>query len=148
MTSRQIGKQGEQIFHYLMKNKGYAVEDVSTNPDYFDKDIDFFVTSPFTGATKSFEVKYDNRINATGNLFLEVTNIYSKQWNYDGWFTHCDADFLAYGDAVARKFYIIPMDELKKRVQELPQRIAHCGADSTGLLISLDDIKDITKTIN
>ena len=99
-----------------MKNKGYAVEDVSTNPDYFDKDIDFFVTSPFTGATKSFEVKYDNRINATGNLFLEVTNIYSKQWNYDGWFTHCDADFLAYGDAVARKFYIIPMDELKKRV--------------------------------
>lgn len=143
-----LGKQGEQIFRYMMKNRGYTVQDVTYNPEYWDKDIDFIVTSPFTGAVKSFEVKYDSRISFTGNLYLEITNIYSKQWNYEGWFNHCDADFLAYGDAAARKFYIIPMDELRKRVQELPRRVASCGADSTGLLVSLEDIKDITKTIN
>lgn len=148
MTSRQIGKQGEQIFRYLMKNKGYTVEDVSTNPDYFDKDIDFFITSPFTGAVKGFEVKYDTVINKTRNLYLELTSDYSPQWNYEGWWLHCDADYLAYGDAATRTFYMFDMNELRKRVQELPQIVRHCSGGSTGLIISLDDIKDITKIIN
>ena len=148
MRQNVLGRTGEQVFSRIMRDKGYTVQDVSNNPEYFEVDVDFIVTSPFTGAVKGFEVKYDNRIHTTGNLYLEITNIHSKQWNYDGWFTHCEADYLAYGDAAARKFYIIPMLELKKRVQELPQRVAHCGADSTGLLISLDDIKDITKIIN
>lgn len=142
-----LGKQGEQIFCYIMRQRGYKVEDVTYKPQYWDQDIDFIITSPFTGAVKTFEVKYDSRISTTRNLFLEIENIHSKQWNYEGWFNHCKADYLAYGDAAARKFYVIDMTELRKRVDELPQRIAHCGADSTGLLVSLGDIEDITKII-
>ncbi len=72
---------------------------MSGNPDYWYKDIDCFCTSPRTGATKSFEVKWDSRINTTGNLYLELTNVHSKGGR--GWFSFCEADYLAYGDAAA-----------------------------------------------
>jgi hypothetical protein len=74
---------------------------------------------------------------------LELTNINSKQWNGDGWWKHCKADFLAYGDAVNKVFYMIPMSELRQRVKQLNARVANCGYDSTGLLVNLKDIADI-----
>ena len=140
------GKIGEQLFQQMMESRGYVVKDVSFSSDYWSKDIDFIVTSPTTGAVQAFEVKWDSRISQTGNLFLELTNIYSKGGK--GWFKFCEADYLAYGDAVSRLFYIIPMKELRARVSELPQRIVNCGDDSTGLLISLGDLSDIIAVLN
>ena len=101
-----------------MEYNGYTVENVSGNPEYWHRDIDMIITSPFTGAVKTFEVKWDTRINKTGNLYLETESIYSKGGK--GWFEFCEADFLAYGDAASRKFYIIPLLELKERVKQLP----------------------------
>ena len=75
-----IGKAGEQLFQEIMINKGYKVRDVSGDPQYWEEDIDCFCKSPTTGLTKSFEIKYDTRINKTNNLYLELTNIHSKQW--------------------------------------------------------------------
>ena len=72
------GKQGESLFKEIMIARGYDVKDVSNNPEYWYKDIDFIITSPTTGETKSFEVKWDSRINQTGNLYLELTNVHSK----------------------------------------------------------------------
>lgn len=147
MNSGTIGKTGEQLFAAIMRSRNYKVEDVSNNTNYFDKDIDFLVTSPTTGAVKTFEVKFDTLINRTGNLYLEIESINSKQWNGDGWWPHCQADYLAYGDYHSRTFYIIPVEELRKRVEELPTRIGRCGYSSTGLLVSLGDIQDLYKTI-
>lgn len=65
----------------------YLVNDVSSNPSYWDKDIDFIITSPTTQLTKTFEVKWDSRINSTGNLYLELTNVHSKGGR--GWFDFC-----------------------------------------------------------
>jgi hypothetical protein len=107
-----------------MKNRNYIVKDVSGNPDYWSKDIDFIITSSTTGLTKTFEVKYDSRIHKTGNLYLELSNIHSKQWNGEGWWKHCEADYIAYGDSVRRKFYIIPLLELKERVEQSPKTYA------------------------
>ena len=42
------GKQGEQVFSYKMREAGYIVNDVSGDPEYFDKDIDFFCINPAT----------------------------------------------------------------------------------------------------
>lgn len=135
------GKQGEQLFQQKMQQLGHQVQNVSANPEYWTKDIDFIVTSSATGLTKSFEVKWDSKINKTHNLYLELTNVHSKGGN--GWFKFCEADYLAYGDAKKRLFYIIPLDQLKERVKHLPQKMAQCGADSIGLLVSLADIADI-----
>ena len=135
------GKQGEMLFAQRMTESGYTVEDVSNNPLYWYKDIDFKITSPTTNNTKTFEVKWDSRINSTGNLYLELTNIHSK--GGIGWYNFCEADYVAYGDALAQTFYVIPLLELKEKVKALPKRVARCGSDSTGLLVNINDIADI-----
>jgi hypothetical protein len=42
----------------------------------------------------------------------------------DGWFEFCQADYLAYGDAITNTFYIIPMKELREKVKHMPKQIA------------------------
>ena len=135
------GKQGERLFQQIMASRNYKVDDVSGNSEYWYRDIDFIVTSPTTGATKSFEVKWDGRIGRTGNLYLELTNRHSKGGK--GWYQFCEADYLAYGDASAEVFYIIPFGALKERVKGLNCRIAACGDDSTGYLVPLAAIADL-----
>lgn len=135
------GKQGEALFKERMLALGYGLQDVSGNPDYWYRDIDFIAFSPKTKAEKSFEVKWDSRINNTGNLYLELTNVNSKGGR--GWFTFCEADYIAYGDALAQVFYIIPLAALKERLAHIKTREARCGGDSTGLLVALKDILDI-----
>lgn len=137
------GWRGEILFKNIMENRNYAVEDVRDVTEYQMIDVDFLVTSPTSGLTKKIEVKWDARMHRTGNLYLEIENIFSEQWNREGWYLHCDADYIAYGDQQSRTFYMIPFKELQKRVDELPTRVAHCGQESTGLLVSLDDIKDL-----
>ena len=139
------GKQGEQLFSQIMQSRNYLVEDVSGNPQYWDKDIDFIITSPASGLTKSFEVKWDSRIAQTGNLFLETDNIHSKCGR--GWFEFCEADVLAYGDATNGIFYMIDMKQLKKVIGKLPTRNARCGNDSVGILVSLESIKDLVEIL-
>ena len=147
LNSMNNGKQGEQLFARIMAAKGYSVIDVSNEPLYQIQDIDFIVTSSATGAIKTFEVKWDSCINRTGNLYLELTNINSKQWNGEGWFLHCNADYLAYGDAVSGQFYIIPVNELRIAADKVKYRQGQCGYESTGQLVSLNDISDITQTL-
>lgn len=139
------GKQGERLFQQIMESRNYTVQDVSGDPDYWYKDIDFIVTSPTSNLTKTFEVKYDSRIHSTGNLYLELTNIHSRGGK--GWFEFCEADYLVYGDAINNIFYVIPVQELREKVKMLPARSARCGYDSTGLLVSLKDIADITQVL-
>lgn len=135
------GKEGERLFQQIMEQRGYTVANVSNDSRYWYRDIDFIITSPTTGAVKTFEVKWDGCINRTGNLYLELTNIHSKGGK--GWYNFCEADYLAYGDAVSRQFYIIPLLELKERVAAQQWRQASCGYDSTGFLVPLDKIADI-----
>lgn len=145
MNSKQFGKQGEQLFQQIMEAKGYTVQDVSTNPQYWDKDIDFIVTSSTSGLERTFEIKWDSRICKTNNLYLELTNIHSKGGK--GWFNFCQADYLAYGDSYNNCFYVVSLLELRERVRELPYRSTSCGQDSTGMLVSLNNISDIIKKL-
>lgn len=139
------GRQGELLFAQLMQLQGYTVIDVSDNPEYWDKDIDFIITSPTTGDTKTFEVKWDTKIQSTGNLYLELEAIHSKGGK--GWFEFCQADYLAYGDANQNFFYVIPMAELRKAAAKLPYREARCGQDSLGQLVAIKDILNIVSYI-
>lgn len=140
------GRQGELLFQQRMLELNYKVQDVSGNPEYWSKDIDFIVTSSTSGLTKSFEIKWDSRINNTGNLYLELTNVHSKGGR--GWYEFCEADFLAYGDSQAGCFYIISLSDLRERVSKQQRnRYAQCGNDSTGLLIALADIQDLISVL-
>ena len=105
------GRIGEQLFRTKMEEKNYTVTDVSNNPDYWSKDIDFICSSPTTGLTRTFEIKYDGMIHNTGNLFIETGNPRSKGGK--GYYYFCKADYLAYGDACEKFFYVIPFDNVK-----------------------------------
>lgn len=144
-TMNNNGKQGEQLFQQIMSRRKYIINNVSNNPCYWNKDIDFILKSPTTGAVKSFEVKWDKCIATTGNLYLETNNVNSR--GSLGWWQFCQADYLAYGDATNKIFYIIPMEQLRERVNTLTLQKTNCGSDSTGLLLPLAAIKDITKIL-
>ena len=129
------GKAGEQMFSLYSKDLGYQVEDLSSNPAYWDLDIDFRLTNPRTSQCRTFEVKTDTHIQSTGNLYIELTNIHSKQGK--GWFEFCKADYLAYIDYRSRALYIIDMEELRAHISSHSFSQSKCGDDSTGLLVPL-----------
>ena len=141
------GKDGELLFQQVMAARGNKVVDVSNNPDYWPLDIDFVITSTL-GETKTFEVKWDSRMAATGNLFLEMRNPRSKQWNGDGWWPHCKADYLVYGDAANRIFYCFSLLELRERVKQLNLRYKVTGDFSEGYLLPLAAVVDMAVQID
>lgn len=141
------GKQGELLFSQIMSARGNKVIDVSAKPDYWPKDIDFIITSAL-GETKTFEVKWDQRMAATGNLFLEIRNPRSKQWNGQGWWPHCQADYLVYGDAANKIFYCFPLLELRERVKGLSLRYKSTSDYSEGYLLPLAAVKDLAIEIS
>lgn len=138
------GRQGELLFQQKMIDKGYQVEDTTANEQYFRKDIDFLVTDPTTGIQQSWEVKWDTKIDSTGNLYLEFINRNSE--GCSGWYEFCKADYLAYGNAKGNTFIVVEMAKLRERVKQLPQRVACCD-DSAGYLVHISQIKDIIQTI-
>ena len=106
-------KYGEQLFKQLMEKRGNKVEDLTADREFQIVDIDFRITSP-SGITKFFEVKYDSKINSTGNLFIEFFNAH----NYAGlgWYEFCKADYIAYGDAHTDTFYCFLLENLRQLI--------------------------------
>ena len=106
-------KYGEQLFKQLMEKRGHKVEDLTAEKEFQILDIDFRITSP-SGITKFFEVKYDSKINTTGNLFIEFFNAH----NYGGlgWYEFCKADFISYGDAHTNTFYCFLLEDLRQLI--------------------------------
>lgn len=131
-------KRGEQlVIDYLLEN-GYEVEDVSSNPDYFDKDIDLIATNPKTNGTAAIEIKTDSRISQTGNLYIEYSNIRSKHgW---GWLYFTKADFIYYIDEKEEVCYIMRRAELTKYVNSNTSRLKRASTNdgSSGYLLPLD----------
>lgn len=134
-------KAGEKLAKDIMEARGWEVTDVSDNPEYWKKDIDFIVRNPENGHVITMEVKWDSRISKTGNLFLET---YSNGGR--GWFEYCEADYLAYGDAASRCFYILPLLELRELVASKRFELAFT-ADSCGYLVSLEAVKGIAQPL-
>lgn len=115
---------GEHQLKWSLREHGYIVKDVSNNEKYFDKDIDLIATNIFTGVTTTLEVKWCQCISKTGNLFIEIENPRSVQWNGEGWYYHCQADLLAYGDAVNKIFYFIKVSALREYVEKNKEKLS------------------------
>lgn len=101
---------GEFELKKHFRKLGYRVDDVSNNPAYWSKDIDLILED-----NVGIEVKWDQLIATTGNMFIEtVSDIES---NKDGWYKFCEADFLFYGDAENKLYYVFRFSELKQWVE-------------------------------
>lgn len=87
--------------NYLLKN-GWKVKNLTACKDFFSKDIDFLIERD--QERFYIEVKWDTRIKHTGNMFIEVSADIEN--NKDGWYNYCEADFIFYGDALNKLFYV------------------------------------------
>lgn len=102
---------GEFELKKLFRKLGYKVTDVSNNPNYWKKDIDLIIEDKL-----GVEVKWDQLIASTGNMFIETVSDTEK--NKDGWFIFCKADLLFYGDAANKLYYVFRFSELKQWIEE------------------------------
>lgn len=103
---------GELRAYNYFQDNGWTVQDVTSNPEYWDKDIDLIVSSGAQSLT--IEVKWDSRISTTGNMFIETVTDLDK--SKDGWFSYCQADYIYYGDSINQLFYVFKTDDLRKFV--------------------------------
>ena len=144
------------VFKWLMKAKFFSVSICAQQAQISkmlllilnigDKDIDFILIGA-DGSTTTLEVKWDERIAATGNMFIEHTSNYDT--NAKGWFEFCKADYLLYGDAQKRLFYIIDMNELRAQIKRKcykERRAKDYKRDgsikySVGWLVPINDVK-------
>ncbi|MGM9543602.1 MAG: hypothetical protein ACI3T9_01330 [Romboutsia timonensis] len=140
---------GEYELKKWLRAHSCAVEDVSDNPKYWAQDIDLFVTPEYL-CYKPFsaEVKWDNRISDTGNLYIELRNPRSKEGR--GWYYFCKADYIFYGDSVNQKFYIFKREELFDFIKLNKDKLRWGATNdgSQGLLVPLEEVKGLYTVIN
>lgn len=133
-------RHGEELVINTLKARGHNVQDVSSNSEYWHKDIDAITE------LGTIEIKTDNRISETGNLFIETFNECSKGGK--GWFRFCEAQFIFYTDAANKITYIFLMDELKQYIsiheKEYETRNVrdYNGKRSYGLLVPLRELQN------
>lgn len=107
------GEQGERAVINTMISRGHTVEDLTSNKEFFEKDIDFIVSG------KTCELKTDYVIGRTGNLFLEDYMEYTKDFSRrSGFFNTSEAEFLFYLDAKNKVLYIYDFEQLRAYVKE------------------------------
>ena len=138
---------GEYELKKWLRANNYKVEDVSDNPKYWAQDIDLIITPsgyfPFTA-----EVKWDNRIAETRNLYIEMINPRSKEGR--GWYYFCKAEFLFYGDSITKMFYVFKTKDLFNFIEENKKdlRWGATNDGSQGLLVPLKSVNGLYKVIN
>lgn len=107
-------QKGEDYATKCLEANGYTVVDRRQSPEYWAKDID--LTAIKDGTQMEIEVKWDSRIQQSGAMFFElVTNI---KENRAGWANYTEADFIFYGDAVGKVFYVFSVSDMRKYLRE------------------------------
>lgn len=108
-----IGKKGQNIIlTYLLKQEVTAtVIDVSDVPEYRVKDIDILWNKK-DGTTIKIEVKTDELMHKTGNVFLETVSNATK--NTRGCFLSSEADYFFYYDIAQDILYVMHLNTARQ----------------------------------
>lgn len=109
---KKKGDKGEQEVLMFLTSKGYEVNDVSEDPDYFAKDIDFLVMKD--GKVKSVEVKTCDWINKTDNICLERYTVCANGVKHMGWLYTSEAQWLLYYDNKNKLLHFYKMKDIRE----------------------------------
>ena len=112
---KQFGDKGEALMKEWLEKRELTerIEDVSDDPYYQKKDIDFLVYQK-TGEIIKVDVKYDTLIDKTGNVFIELISNDKKKT--PGNFIYSEADLFLYVFAKSKRVLIIPLKEAREYI--------------------------------
>ncbi|MEA5012911.1 MAG: hypothetical protein VB100_14455 [Angelakisella sp.] len=108
------GKETEALIGAFLVTRGFAVEDKSDDKLYRKIDVDLVLHK--NGKDYLLEVKSDNLMHRTGNVFIEDC-MYRKTGTYDGWMHYCQADVLCCYDTVNKFAYMLKWKDIKPIVK-------------------------------
>ncbi len=112
------GKKSESYVSDLLTQRGWTVTDVTLDQEYWKKDIDLIIERE--GEKRTVEIKCDNNINRTGNIFVEtMTNIARGTL---GWFKITEAEYLAIHDSKTDEVYTLRMRDLIEYLNTYPTK--------------------------
>lgn len=106
MTEGIVKKHFEDVI-------GFNVEDVSEDKTYQKKDIDFIISTKDKRNQLTLEVKNDDRIHCSGNLFFEI-GFDRKTGFCAGWWSKSEANAICFYDSVVKRGYIIDFERTKQ----------------------------------
>lgn len=116
------GQEAEQIVKRHLESRGHTIEDVTNIPYYWNIDIDFIITNKDTINSTTLEVKRDDNIFKTGNLFFEIG--FDKDTHYsEGWLEKCKAEYICFYDALKRQGIIVNFKRIKPILSSLGREI-------------------------
>lgn len=108
LTDLARGKQGEVLVANAFRNMGYKVTDVTSNSDYWKKDIDLLIDD--NGTERQMEVKADWNMGRTGNVVLEIRK---DKDGKAGWFNYTESSHLAFVDMKNRVAHIARTKDIR-----------------------------------
>lgn len=138
-----IGKElvGLELLHELMP-AGVRLEPVLDERSQV-LGVDYLLYQAQWRAT--LELKADHRAHETGNAFVELLSDSEQAW--PGWAYTGTAQYLAYLVVATRELLVLPMSQVKARLNRwrAKYRVATCALDghkfSQGLLVPLDELR-------
>ena len=96
-----FSRKGEIKAKNALEKLGWACYDIHDIPTTYKGDIDLVATKGETA--RLIEIKYDDVMCRTGNMFIEVVK--NKLLNEKGWIYYTVSEYIMYGDANKDIFY-------------------------------------------
>lgn len=118
------GQVGETLALNYLTSKEWKVEDVSKNENYFDKDIDFLVEKE--GASTSIDVKTEDKMSETGNMFIEWGINYSNGKYKGGWAHYSKAEYIWHINPKTSTAFAYRLEDMKKYLRTAPEKWGTC----------------------
>lgn len=126
LFSRQLkkGKVGEELSYNYLIAKGWEVEDVSNNEEYFSLDIDFLAAKD--NISVSLDVKTEEAMNRTGNMFIENTITYQDGRSTGGWLYYSKAEYIWHINPDNGVAFAYRLEDMKKYLRKTPCKWGTC----------------------
>ena len=126
LFSQQLkkGKVGEELAYNYLIARGWEVEDVSNNEEYFSLDIDFLAAR--NGISTSIDVKTEAAMARTGNMFIEDEIIYKDGREAKGWLHYSKAEYIWHINPQNGMAFAYNLEEMREFIKKNYVRTAPC----------------------
>jgi len=115
--SEVSGRPAEVLATKLLTDRGWQVQDMHDNPEYYHKG-DLLISK--NNKTYNLDVKNDYQIGLYGNFCFEVgINRNNGKGEVDGWGKKASYDFLAFNNSKDNIMYILDYKMFKDNIDKL-----------------------------